>query len=86
MRAYAHSHNLVWREDSTNADETYLRNYIRKHIVTKLDEKARAKLLEHSAKAAELNDAIHSLVDEYLVQHTTTVNIDRERYRELPKM
>ena len=64
IRVYAHSHNLAWREDSTNADETYLRNYIRKHVVTKLDEKARAKLLEHSAKAAELNDAITGLVGE----------------------
>jgi tRNA(Ile)-lysidine synthetase-like protein len=85
IRAYARSHNLAWREDSTNADETYLRNYIRKHVVTKLDEKARAKLLEHSAKAAELNDAITGLVGEYLQRHTTSQSIDRLAYRELPK-
>ena len=85
IRVYAHSHNLTWREDSTNADETYLRNYIRKHVVTKLDENARAKLLEHSAKAAELNDAITGLVGEYLQQHTTSHSIDRLAYRELPK-
>ena len=85
IRAYARSHNLAWREDSTNADETYLRNYIRKHVVTKLDEKARAKLLEHSAKAAELNDAITGLVGEYLQRHTTPQSIDRLAYRELPK-
>lgn len=85
IRTYAHSHNLAWREDSTNADETYLRNYIRKHVVTKLDEKARAKLLEHSAKAAELNDAITGLVGEYLQRYTTSHSIDRLAYRELPK-
>lgn len=85
IRSYAHLHNLEWREDSTNQDETYLRNYIRHHVVAKLNAKARARLLEHSAKAAELNDAIHGLVGEYLAQYTTAESIDRERYRELPK-
>lgn len=85
IRSYAHLHELEWREDSTNADETYLRNYIRKHVVAKLDEAARARLLEHSAKAAKLNDAVASLVDEYLREHTTANDIDRLAYRELPK-
>jgi tRNA(Ile)-lysidine synthetase-like protein len=85
IRAYAHLHSLEWREDSTNADETYLRNYIRKHVVGKLDAAARAQLLEHSAKAAELNDAIGRLVDGCLRRHTTSTEIDRLSYRELPK-
>lgn len=29
---YAHQHNLVWREDSTNQDTTYLRNEFRARI------------------------------------------------------
>ncbi len=85
IRSYAHLHKLEWREDSTNADETYLRNYIRKHVVAKLDEAARSKLLEHSAKAAKLNDAIESLVDKYLAKYTSSHEIDRLAYRELPK-
>jgi tRNA(Ile)-lysidine synthase len=85
IRAYAHLHDLQWREDSTNADESYLRNYVRKHIVGKLDEAARARLLEHSAKAADLNDAISTLVETYLAQYSTPESIDRLHYRELPK-
>ncbi|MBP9761503.1 tRNA lysidine(34) synthetase TilS [Candidatus Saccharibacteria bacterium] len=85
IRAYAHSQNLEWREDSTNQDETYLRNYIRKHIVSKLDARARGRLLEHSAIAAKLNDAIGLLMSEYLEKHTTPTAIDRLKYRELPK-
>ncbi len=85
IRSYAHLHNLQWREDSTNQDETYLRNYIRKHVVAKLDAQARARLLEHSAKAAELNDAIVELTTAYLHRHTTDTEIDRLAYRELPK-
>lgn len=85
IRAYAHLHDLQWREDSTNADESYLRNYVRKHIVGKLDEAARTRLLEHSTKAADLNDAIGTLVENYLAQYSTPESIDRLHYRELPK-
>ncbi len=33
---YAQKNNLQWREDSTNADQNYLRNYIRHQIIPKL--------------------------------------------------
>jgi len=33
---YAVEHELEWREDSTNSDETYLRNYVRKNIAPKM--------------------------------------------------
>ena len=36
---YANKHNLVWNEDSTNSDEKYKRNYIRKNIMPKLESK-----------------------------------------------
>jgi tRNA(Ile)-lysidine synthetase-like protein len=38
--AYARRHNIVWREDSTNTDERYLRNYIRHTLVPLLDQKS----------------------------------------------
>ncbi|QQS20108.1 tRNA lysidine(34) synthetase TilS [Candidatus Saccharibacteria bacterium] len=85
ITSYARLHNLVWREDSTNTDETYLRNYIRKHVVLHLSDQERSRLLEHSTKAAKLNDAIDSLVSQYLQKHTTSLEIDRLAYRELPK-
>jgi len=43
--SYAKDHDLEWREDSTNTDEKYLRNYVRSNIMQKL-EPARSKLLE----------------------------------------
>jgi tRNA(Ile)-lysidine synthetase-like protein len=33
---YAKEHKLQWREDSTNADEKYLRNYVRINVMPKL--------------------------------------------------
>lgn len=85
IQSYARFHKLKWREDSTNKDETYLRNYIRKHVVKNIDPESRVRLLEHSAKAATLNDAIHQLVVGYIAQHTTADSIERNRYRELPR-
>ncbi len=38
IEAYAASHNLVWREDSSNASDKYLRNKIRHHLVPLLKE------------------------------------------------
>jgi len=85
IHAYAVAHNLTWREDSTNEDEAYLRNYIRRHIMPKLSLNAREKLLGHSEKAAMLNDAIHGLTNEYLRAQPDKNTIDRDAFRRLPQ-
>jgi tRNA(Ile)-lysidine synthetase-like protein len=84
IRAYAHAHNLRWREDSTNTDERYLRNYIRRRFMTKLETPMRKRLLDLSAQAAQVNSAVDALVREYLAQHMTAATIDRQIYRSLP--
>jgi tRNA(Ile)-lysidine synthase len=38
IHAYALDHQLVWREDSSNASDYYDRNYIRHHIVPRMEE------------------------------------------------
>jgi tRNA(Ile)-lysidine synthetase-like protein len=35
---YAKTHKLRWREDTTNTDQTYLRNYVRRTIIPVLDQ------------------------------------------------
>ena len=37
IMAYADTHSLQWRQDSTNDDTTYTRNYIRKHVMPQLE-------------------------------------------------
>ncbi len=37
LYAYVKKHSLQWREDETNEDEDYLRNYVRKNILPKLE-------------------------------------------------
>lgn len=61
---YAKEHNLVWQEDSTNADEKYLRNYVRLRLMPKL-EPAREDLL----KIQKLVDSTYHDVD----MRTTTL-------------
>jgi tRNA(Ile)-lysidine synthetase-like protein len=62
LRAYARQHNIVWREDSTNADERYLRNYVRRVIVPRLTPAQRQDLLSRIHAAAELNTRIDALL------------------------
>ncbi len=58
LREYAAAQALVWREDSTNMDESYLRNYVRHRIVPRLSELQKAQLHAIITQSAATNDAI----------------------------
>lgn len=66
LLAYARAHDLRWREDSTNADDHYLRNYVRHNVVPRLGADGRVQLLAHIARARELNATIDALLDSEL--------------------
>ncbi len=83
--AYAKHHKLKWHEDSTNTDDTYLRNYIRHRIMSRLEPDARRQILEHSEKAAVLNGAITELTSEYLTAQPAHDRLDRAQFRTLPE-
>jgi tRNA(Ile)-lysidine synthase len=82
--AYAQERQLQWREDSTNADDAYLRNYVRHQIVPRLGDEAKQRLLTLISRARITNQAI----DEELRQLTAVVingqTIDRRAFNELP--
>lgn len=84
IRAYARAHTLEWREDSTNADRTYLRNYIRHRIMPRFDPAARQQLLAHSVEAAALTSAIDELIDQYLCAQPASGQLDRLAFTLLP--
>ncbi len=66
IRQYADQHNLSWREDSTNSDDRYLRNYIRHNILTRMSDSDKNRLIELIDRQAvvnrQLDDIIGSLV------------------------
>ncbi len=84
IRQYALQNMLEWREDSTNSDTKYLRNYVRLEIVPRMDPATRSKLLEASKRAAKLNDAIHELVVDYLSTQTKAHVLNRQQFCALP--
>ena len=55
LKSYAIQHKLSWREDSTNNDPRYLRNYVRHNVLPRLDHKARGRLIELMDRQSELN-------------------------------
>ena len=82
--SYAREYNLAWYEDSTNADERYLRNYIRKHILSRFTGPDRADLLRRVEQAGKINIQIDQLLEEDLQKQPARDELDRLWYLQLP--
>jgi len=63
---YARQHDLQWREDSTNQDQAYLRNYVRLSILPKFNAANRQKLLDLIVDTGETNQELDALLNEQL--------------------
>lgn len=81
---YAQSHDLEWREDSTNQDETYLRNYIRRQLLPRFSEPDKQKLLGIINQSRQTNDRLDALLDAELNLHSQGKNLDRRWFAQLP--
>lgn len=66
LQTHAHDNQIVWREDSTNTDTKYKRNYIRRHVMPKMSPEQREQLLALSRRQAEINKQADTLLDNYL--------------------
>jgi tRNA(Ile)-lysidine synthase len=73
--SYAKKNNLNWREDETNTDPKYLRNWIRLNITSKLSDTERQQLLAMHAQFTERNQEIDTLINDLI----------GENKQELPK-
>lgn len=88
---YAKEHNLSWREDSTNTDYRYLRNYVRGVLIPNMqsqDNGWRQQVLTHINKAEELNrdiaDALSVLTHDRLKSEANGIKLDRHWLIMLP--
>lgn len=89
--AYARKHKLRWREDVSNTDETYLRNYIRHTLIPKMlsaDEQSKRKLLDISISAskqnAQIDQLIQGMIDDKINFFATKARIPRNWLIMLP--
>lgn len=61
---YAKKHNIEWKEDPTNKDEKYLRNYLRLKIIPKMSDETRKNLLKISEDSKQKNESIRKIIEE----------------------
>ncbi|MDO8591812.1 MAG: tRNA lysidine(34) synthetase TilS [bacterium] len=81
--AYARKNKIQWREDSTNDDIRYLRNYIRAHIMSRLTSEKKAEMVNNLDKVAKIN----KIIDEEIatLSHIHQKNrLNRQAYIMLP--
>jgi tRNA(Ile)-lysidine synthase len=81
---YAIDNNLQWREDSTNDDIRYTRNYIRHGVVPKLSAVQRKKLLNLAKQQQELREEIEKEVLSVVKDIRTKDGYDRHRLIMMP--
>ncbi len=81
---YAKDNNLQWREDSTNQDTAYKRNYVRHTIITTLTTEQRKEMLAYLAKLQTLNETIDREIIHQLHTQPSNNTIDRRYFNRLP--
>ena len=85
VMAYAVKNNIVWHEDITNQDTSYLRNYIRQNIVPKLTKEARAHLVDLLTAMQGKNRELDIEIANYLqLQRSNWREIQKNRFIALP--
>ena len=81
---YAEGQRLTWREDSTNIDESYLRNYVRHRILPRFADADREALLAISRRTADLNEQIMQQTANYLHLQPGARTLERHGFIMLP--
>lgn len=81
---YAQEHGLEWREDQTNLDTKYLRNHVRKNIISKFSPRDKQKLLALTGIAALLNEQIEKELINQLHVRPAFDKLDRHWFTMLP--
>lgn len=91
IRAYAKKNRLRWREDPTNKDEKYLRNFVRQKIILELSAGQRRKLLGEIQKLDRTNQILNqeiaklsqNLVDGRVINRADFTSLPTEVAREV---
>lgn len=66
LKDYALKNKLTWREDSTNKNPDYLRNWVRMYIVPKLSRGQKDHLLTLQKKSSSMNREVDAILDRFI--------------------
>jgi len=89
LQTYAKEQNLFWREDSTNTDLAYKRNYIRHVIIPKLKSRSPEKyatLVKLVRRQHDINRAIDNELAILLHMQTSQSALSRKDVIQLPHL
>jgi tRNA(Ile)-lysidine synthase len=75
---------LEWREDSTNSDTDYLRNYVRHQLLPRFDAASRERLLTIINQTRDMNHELDSLLAGELRRQSQAAGLDRAWFVQLP--
>lgn len=81
---YAKENKLTWREDETNKDTVYSRNYIRHVLLPRFTEREQATLEGIIQETTKLNQEIDGIIANFLHMQPDTKCIDRMMFNHLP--
>lgn len=81
---YAETHHLQWHEDSTNVDERYLRNYVRRQVLSRFTVTQRQRLLEVIERMRLTNAALDAALDDFMCPHVENDALARGWFITLP--
>lgn len=81
---YAQSHAILWREDSTNQNDTYLRNYLRHNILPAMQLEQRQQWVALYKTMLNVNKQIDQSVVDVVREMSTEEGVDRSQFVQLP--
>ncbi len=81
---YARQHELTWREDTTNNDTVYRRNYIRHKIVPRITAERKRDLYSLLIRMHKLNDEIDQITYDCLSDVSEGSRLRRQKFIILP--
>ncbi|MGH7195800.1 MAG: tRNA lysidine(34) synthetase TilS [Candidatus Saccharimonadales bacterium] len=84
IKNYALKNKLEWREDPSNKQEKYLRNYVRRQIVAKFSLVQRQTWLDKISSASNINQAADQIISNLLAEHSQNNKLDRLWFCALP--
>lgn len=84
IKHYAQRRNLVWREDSTNSDQRYTRNWVRRTLLPRLSAEEKQQLTDSYFSARRRNELVDRQVAQQVQQLKIGQGLNRKKFIALP--